>query len=1234
MMLGLSSYQRLEAEIEAGELPVHDSCILKVKTYPARREGIEYYVVSTTNHYNLLVSIRLLRRDVFGFDTVKILTTGDSVLMEFYSLDWTWVEDFTVTGYDTFKVRLLPAVDSGAVSYQICLEEKEPVPDIVQVNQDGYCVGDTVLIEYWRKSVHYYLKVFDSNGNWIPLSVSLSSGSLHGYVGFPLPSFSTGQYVFTFCLYDQNGEDIYCEDWPVTIIDTPDVEIVGGDTTLCCGQYCFEFTVVDAYNLGGLVEQYLNGVWEVVSSSLNGTEICANFGDTGLYRVIVWGSNPCGEDWDTIDVYVKFPGAAFTWSGACARDSVRFYDESICSDFWFWDFGDGATSMEENPVHMFPGPGTYQVTLVIDNQGTSVTQQVKVYLPEVSPIYGPQSACDSQAVYGVSLTDEIAYVSWAVDTPGGWVMTYPMNEFRPTWVGGVGGWVYVMVTDVKGCWNYDSIPVFNCCMPPVNDSNHLFFYNDTITNNRLYHGKRLYVNGTVLITDNSTVRIEKSQVYLAPDTRIEVNSNAQLLLRDDTFSSCDTLMWDGIHVTNVNAYLSVAYCSIRDAKYAIFSQDGGNFLINKSNFDRNYVHLRVENYTGEHQGSITNSRLTCNGQLMPQYPWVRAGRTDKAIWIKFVRSITIGSGVSNSQNIIENCDVGIYAFNSFVRVINNRFQNIEPSTQFGRTGGPTGYGIYSISPLGFNYVGLSTVGNTSWGGGNEFRNVANGIYMFNNARVVVKNNRFWYTNTSTSSRNAITLFEYIHPAFEKVIENNRIENYNRGIVLVNGERVSVRFNKIYNVRGFQTPVMALKGYGVRSEGGVHLHISNNEIDNSGMPQNTAVEGISISQGTDALIECNELMRMGIAIRIQGSNPGLELKKNTMRQSLYGIVLSDNGWVPQQGEVVNNQGYSWRNRWYGHTFLAHLYTMNHTDGSVINFFLHSSDTANYNDFLNLSDNGLYSPFKLVSAMGMIFPGCLSGFTPVNRSWMEEVAGGVFGGGNWRVYERWMVEHRLYRVLKDEPQLIQGSVLGDFMREKRMRSQGLVKDIRDTLREGWVEEALSMNRLMGFETYPDSVEKVMMEWYLVHIRNEEDFQWRVEYQDDSIARIAGLCPFVYGDGVYVARELMRMRGDTTNYMNECEEELWIYPNRMGEFVTEDTMEVKMYLIGANRLVIETDMMLPGRCRVFSLPGQLLYEEVLIDSRSLIDLEGIKPQPVMVEISNGGGVLSRKLMVISGQ
>ena len=41
---------------------------------------------------------------------------------------------------------------------------------------------------------------------------------------------------------------------------------------------------------------------------------------------------------------------------------------------WFWDFGDGFTSTEQNPTHLFADVGTYEVCLTVSNENSSDTQ--------------------------------------------------------------------------------------------------------------------------------------------------------------------------------------------------------------------------------------------------------------------------------------------------------------------------------------------------------------------------------------------------------------------------------------------------------------------------------------------------------------------------------------------------------------------------------------------------------------------------------------------------------------------------------------------------------------------------------------------------------------------------------------------------------------------------------------------------------------------------------------------
>jgi len=64
--------------------------------------------------------------------------------------------------------------------------------------------------------------------------------------------------------------------------------------------------------------------------------------------------------------------AGFFYTPAGPPLTLYFYDQSIGGNgIRTWEFGDGTTSSETNPVHTFPAPGYYSVNLTIGAQGTT-----------------------------------------------------------------------------------------------------------------------------------------------------------------------------------------------------------------------------------------------------------------------------------------------------------------------------------------------------------------------------------------------------------------------------------------------------------------------------------------------------------------------------------------------------------------------------------------------------------------------------------------------------------------------------------------------------------------------------------------------------------------------------------------------------------------------------------------------------------------------------------------------
>ncbi len=120
--------------------------------------------------------------------------------------------------------------------------------------------------------------------------------------------------------------------------------------------------------------------WDFGDSSTSGeqnpTHVYTTFGtsSTSTYTVTLTATNPNGFDAvkkvDYITV-TQTPIAEFTVDSRQGKAPfiVKFHDLSAGNPTtWLWEFGDGSTSTEQNPTHLYPFEGAYDVRLSVSNQ--------------------------------------------------------------------------------------------------------------------------------------------------------------------------------------------------------------------------------------------------------------------------------------------------------------------------------------------------------------------------------------------------------------------------------------------------------------------------------------------------------------------------------------------------------------------------------------------------------------------------------------------------------------------------------------------------------------------------------------------------------------------------------------------------------------------------------------------------------------------------------------------------
>lgn len=232
-----------------------------------------------------------------------------------------------------------------------------------------------------------------------------------------------GEGVYNFAVYNELGEPILTTSGNEAIIS----DLNAGIYTLVIDGFAGCQATTEEFEISQPEPLFMNGTQQDLGcdEDLTGWIAIEYGGGVGPYSVL-WSDGSIGDSLENIgggvyscvltdangceylnsfeileepEVVSDFTPSATSVTIATDNGLVSFQNNSSGAILYQWNFGDGATSMEENPTHMYAEPGMYHVTLFAYNVHCLAISEIVIEVEEGMSIANHGELEDVQFFY-------------------------------------------------------------------------------------------------------------------------------------------------------------------------------------------------------------------------------------------------------------------------------------------------------------------------------------------------------------------------------------------------------------------------------------------------------------------------------------------------------------------------------------------------------------------------------------------------------------------------------------------------------------------------------------------------------------------------------------------------------------------------------------------------------------------------------------------------------------------
>ncbi|GAB4495889.1 MAG: hypothetical protein OHK0019_26280 [Saprospiraceae bacterium] len=167
-----------------------------------------------------------------------------------------------------------------------------------------------------------------------------------------------------------------------------------------CEDQLIQFTDQSSGNITSRLWSFPGGT----PSSSNQTNPAVTWNNPGTYNVSLTLNGQGGPVTTTKSIVIR-PKPVANFTSSVSGLTVTFNNTSSNADTYFWDFGDGGNSNEENPVYTYSEAGIYTVTLTVTNDcGTSIKTAIINTGPTADFTANPTDGCATLSVQFTNLS--------------------------------------------------------------------------------------------------------------------------------------------------------------------------------------------------------------------------------------------------------------------------------------------------------------------------------------------------------------------------------------------------------------------------------------------------------------------------------------------------------------------------------------------------------------------------------------------------------------------------------------------------------------------------------------------------------------------------------------------------------------------------------------------------------------------------------------------------------------